>query len=152
MATWVALSGEVVDPYAGFHPMPPQLSETGAATTTLDRLVSASLFSHARLDVDELPEGETHRSGWWADPYTEGDRFGSKLWSLMRQPLGGAVVRQVGEEIRSALAWMVADGLARSIDVQQNRIKNGVGVVITIESPDGTRKAFQYKGLWDAIR
>jgi len=47
---------------------------------------------------------------------------------------------------------MVADGLARSIDVQQNRIKNGVGVVITIESPDGTRKAFQYKGLWDAIR
>ena len=51
--------------------------------------VLISLFTDKRVELAELPAGETDRRGWVGDLLSdiEGDEIGSKLWLLERSNL-----------------------------------------------------------------
>lgn len=67
-----------------------------ASADPLTRAVINSLFSWRRAAPDDvLPDG-TSRMGWWGDNYASatGDRWGSRLWLLVREPLTAAVIER----------------------------------------------------------
>ena len=83
--------------------------------------VVLSLLSDATLrDDDELP-ASGDRGGWWGDLVLEGDRlgdrFGSRLRLLARSLTGDQTRRRAVLICREALAWLIEDGIARSVDV-----------------------------------
>lgn len=78
-----------------------------------------SLLTDRRADQDEeIPDGTTNRRGWWGDEYLEnpGDRMGSKLWLLDRSKKLPGVRRDIQDHARQALAWMVEDKIAASVE------------------------------------
>jgi len=126
-----------------------------AADDGLETAVILSLFSDARAkDDDVLPIGQSDRRGWWADAYpaADDDRFGSRLWLLraakqLQQSLSTA--RQYAEE---ALAWLIADGVASSVDVQTFIPRDEVmGMLVRIHRPDGTQVPIRFEILWSAM-
>lgn len=120
----------------------------------LETAVILSLFSDARADDDDaLPPGQTDRRGWWADAYPveAGDRFGSRLWLLraskqLQQSLNDA--RLYAEQ---ALAWLVADGVARKVEVETFIVREEVmGMMVRIHRPDGNVSPIRFETLWSA--
>lgn len=95
---------------------PPGLAEDDG----LETAVIISLFTDARApDAAELPDGSQDRRGWWGDAYAAdaGDSTGSLIWLLTRSKQLQTVVQQVHDYARTALDWLVVDGVAQSVDV-----------------------------------
>lgn len=91
--------------------------------------VIISLFTNRLADTgDELPAGEADRQGWWADATLPGgkDRIGSKLWLLRREKQLPSVVARAREYALEALAWIVAEGRASTLEVQADVPAPGV--------------------------
>lgn len=123
-----------------------------------DGLVTAvmlSLFSDARASDDEpLPPGQTERRGWWADALAEvdGDSFGSLLWLMqVRKQLPSALV-EAKLVLEASLDWMVADGLAASVEVETFIPRDEVlGALVRIYKPDGSVLPIRFETLWSAL-
>ena len=121
----------------------------------LQTSVIASLFSDRRARADDqLPDGSTDRRGWWADPWAEvpGDQLGSRLWLLGREKELAEPMRRARDYAKEALAWLIEDGIAASVDVQPSVPRRGVlGLAVAINRRDGTRESFQFEILWEAL-
>ncbi|EGJ49057.1 phage GP46 family protein [Desulfocurvibacter africanus] len=121
-----------------------------AADGSLRTAVILSLLCDRRAEEDdEIPDGTTFRRGWWADAYseTEGDRWGSRLWLLRRSKQLPETLRKAREYAEEALAWLVEDGVATSVSVTAEVVRNGVlGLLVQIELPAGGRfeEVFNY--------
>lgn len=126
-----------------------------AADDGLETAVILSLFTDARaLDDDPLPAGATDRRGWWGDAYppTGGDRIGSRLWLLAREKQTRETLNRAREYAEEALAWLVADGVARGVEVEAFIARTGVlGLSIVIQRPDAGSARFRYEFLWNRI-
>lgn len=97
-------------------------------------------------DVALLGDGESRR-GWWAD--ADGARFGSRLWLLDRNKATAQVLREAEALARDALAWMLEQGIAQSVDVTTRYAAPGqLQIDVTIEAASDQRWAF----LWRAAR
>lgn len=85
----------------------------------LQTAVLVSLFSDRRAADDEAV-GDGDRRGWWGDVYpaVEGDRTGSRLWLLRRAKATAETAAKIREYAREALAWLVEDGVAASIEAE----------------------------------
>jgi phage gp46-like protein len=97
-------------------------------TQDLATAVIVSLFTDRLADSsDKLPQNETDRRGWWGDSYADnaGDLTGSRLWSTSndRTPL----IAQ--GYILEALQWLIADGVAASVDAQCFFLPGATGAV-----------------------
>ena len=112
----------------------------------LDTAILISLFTDARVREDELPPGHTWRRGWWGDDVEdEPDITGSKLWVLRRSKATQEVLVRARGYIREALAWMIRDGVAVSLNVDTAYSAPGVmQIFIEIVEPDRTRLEFQF--------
>lgn len=114
-----------------------------------------SLFSDRRArDDDELPGGDDDRRGWWADawPQIDGDRIGSRLWLLGREKELSETLRRAREYAEEALVWLIADGIAKRIEVVPSVPRRGVlALAITLHRPDGGRENHQFDVLWEGI-
>lgn len=79
-----------------------------------DELLGAvvlSLFCDARgIEAD----GSVGR-GWWADGLTDGDRWGSRLWELIRSKDIPETLRLAEDYAKSALAWLIEDSVASTV-------------------------------------
>ena len=121
----------------------------------LETAVILSLFTDARArDDDALPHGQTDRRGWWADAYpaTAGDRFGSRLWLLRASKQLQASLTQARQFAEEALAWMVADHVARRVEVETFIPRDEVmGMLIRIVRPDGSVSDFRFEQLWSQV-
>jgi phage gp46-like protein len=124
----------------------------GADLATDDGLETAviiSLFTDRRADPDDvIPDGTGDRRGWWADawPTVDGDFIGSRLWLLAREKELPVVARRAEEYAEEALAWLLAEGVARAVRVTAEQVRRGVlGLTIVIERPDGTA----WERVWD---
>lgn len=109
---------------------------TGIADdASLTTCVLLSLFSHRRARADDaLPDG-LDRRGWVGDVLSEkdGDLFGSRLWLLSREKQTEDVRRRAIEYAQEALAWLIDDQLADTIDITAEWIAMGVlGVRVQI--------------------
>lgn len=124
-----------------------------AADDGLETAVILSLFTDARASNDDpLPFGESDRRGWWADafPSVDRDRIGSRLWLLRREKQTQDTLNRAREYAEEALAWLIADGVARSVEVESFIVRNGVlGLSVVIQRPDASIARFRYETLWN---
>ena len=80
----------------------------------VDGAIILSLFCDARDDA----ANPTDQRGWWGDALSDGDRWGSRLWTLASSAKRTAVTLREAEELASeALHWLVKDGDAGAISV-----------------------------------
>lgn len=109
--------------------------------------VLISLFTDARApQLSELPQGETSLRGWWGDL---GQRItGSLLWLIQREKTLPEVALRAQEYAETALAWMIADGVAESVTVVATLVRP-FGLQLRITIARGAAK--QYSHLWDAV-
>lgn len=117
--------------------------------------ILVSLFSDRRARADDaVPGGNGDRRGWWADawPQVEGDLIGSRLWLLGREKELPEVMRRAREYAQEALEWLVADGIARRIDVVPSVPRRGVlALAITLHRADGGIENHQFDVLWEGL-
>lgn len=104
--------------------------------------IMVSLFTDVRAEKDELPPEYSDLRGWWADALLsmQGDEqgTGSKLWLLRRQKQLESVLVQAEAYARSALQWLIDEGLAGAVSVTAENPAQGtliLTVSITRSSP-----------------
>ena len=104
--------------------------------------IMVSLFTDVRAEKDELPPEYSDLHGWWADALLsmQGDEqgTGSKLWLLRRQKQLESVLVQAEAYARSALQWLIDEGLAGAVSVTADNPAQGTLVLtvsITRSSP-----------------
>jgi phage gp46-like protein len=112
--------------------------------------VILSLFTDARAnDDDPLPDNRSSdRRGYWGDQFSpvQGDRHGSRLWLLSRSKQLPEVVEKVRRYAYEALAWMVADGLAKSVEVSARVVRTGVlGLEVFIKTVESTVLRYEFE-------
>jgi phage gp46-like protein len=119
----------------------------------LESNVFLSLFLDAPAqDGDDVPAG-TIRRGFWADAFsTDGDITGSRLWLLDRAKVTATSLADAKMYAEEALAWLIRDGIARSVSVTPERFAvapetQGILLRVFVYSPTGERFAW----AWDAL-
>ena len=121
----------------------------------LETAVLISLFTDARaLDDDTLPAGQRNRRGWWGDAYPiqAGDRIGSRLWLLRASKQLQESLDTAREYAEEALAWLVEDGAANTVEVETFIAREEVmGINIRIYRPDGAAVSTRFEMLWSAM-
>ncbi|WP_153114626.1 phage GP46 family protein [Rhodocyclus tenuis] len=121
----------------------------------LETAVILSLFTDARAaDDDTLPLGQSDRRGWWGDAYPPiaGDRIGSRLWLLRASKQLQASLTAAKEYAEQALAWLVADGAARRVEVETFVARDEVmGMIVRIHRPDGSVAPIRFETLWNQV-
>ncbi len=121
-------------------------SDQGLRTAVL-----ISLFTDRRAEVDDqLPDGSNDRRGYWGDSYPDidGDKIGSRLWLLSREKQTTDVLIRAREYCQEALQWLIDDGIASTVEVDNEWLRQGVmAIYITITRGDGRlyQEAFNYE-------
>ena len=117
-----------------------------AIDTTLQTAVLVSLFTDRRVDVDELPIGETDRRGWWGDLLSQDDdQIGSKLWLLSREKQTPDVLVRAEQYSVEALQWMIQDGVARAVEATAVWVRGILSLCINVVLPRGGSREFQFQ-------
>jgi len=118
----------------------------------LETAIQISLFTDARVEADELPSWETEKRGWWGDLFSSvpGDRTGSKLWLLAREKRLEDVPPRAEEYCREALAWLIEDGVAESIEVDVEIQGQILAIGVTVKRPNAGDIRFSYQYAWNA--
>lgn len=119
----------------------------------LETAILISLFSDARVDVEELRPGESDRKGFWADAVVpaEGKNTGSKLWLLDRGKITDETLEQARDWCIEALNWLLEDGIASDLDVEVTRVtgrNDAVLIDITVVRPGDEEFNFKYDYVW----
>jgi phage gp46-like protein len=120
----------------------------------LETAVLLSLFLDARADADDGVPIDQDPRGWWGDSFAvdAGDRTGSKLWLLGREKQLASVAIRAKTYATEALAWLVDDGVASSIDVQATFVAMGsLTLSIAISRPQAQPFNRQYQYVWSAL-
>lgn len=111
----------------------------------LETPVFVSLFTDRRA---RRIDRSVDRRGWWGDVHaeTEGDEIGSYLWLLQRENLTPATIRRAQLYAEQALAWLIADGLAKTVTVVASSPRKEILLLrVDITRPDGE----QWSAIWD---
>ncbi len=89
-----------------------------ASGSDLENAVIISLFTWARASKNEVGENSP-QFGWWGDKIDEDSNYkiGSKLYLLKREKITDETIALVKDYAKSALQWLVDDGVASSVDV-----------------------------------
>lgn len=128
----------------------PGLSEDEGLRTA----IIISLFTDRRANADDvLPNANGDRRGWFGDNFAaiDGDQIGSRLWLLSREKQLVNVLLKAREYCKEALQWLIADGVAKTVDVLSEVLRDGVlAVYITITKPSGNALQFKFQAHWNA--
>lgn len=91
--------------------------------------------------------------GWWADSFSEeGDKFGSRLWLLMRSTLTTETLALAEEYAQEALRWMVEDRIAEEVTARAEL--DGVdrlNLLIEIIRPDQKTLTARFVDVWSKL-
>ena len=129
------------------------------ARAALASAVLLCLMTDARVEPDELPEGEDNR-GWPGDSFDLredlGERpIGSKLWLLRRETATEATARRAADYARSALQTLVDQGAVATVDVSTTLVpgQHRIDLIITLRDRAGTIvHDGRYGVLWEQLR
>jgi len=118
-----------------------------------------SLLSDRQADADDqLPPGSTDRKGWWGDAYLDplpdgsADLLGSKLWLRQRALATTQTQLAIETDISQALAWMLADNVAVSVQVTSQFLSaTALSVTITIAQTlaTGQTASRSFNAIWN---
>jgi phage gp46-like protein len=118
------------------------------ADESLRPAVAVSIFSDA--ENDDAADGD--RRGYWADVLSsiQGDRTGSLIWLLAREKTTDQIPARAKRYAEQSLAWMLKDGVARSVIVASQYDDNKVlWITVEIDGPNGVQK-LRFAALWAA--
>lgn len=120
-----------------------------AADDGLETAVILSLFTDRRaLAEDRLPDGGSDRRGWWADAYFDRPH-GSRLWLLHREKEQEEVRRRAQEYAEEALAWLVEDHVAETVEVEAwHAGRDTLGLRVVIRRGEREALERQYDYVW----
>ncbi len=115
--------------------------------------VFCSLFWDApALPDDDVPDHATRR-GFWADAHSpDRDITGSRLWLLSRSKVTAASIVDAKIYADEALAWLIRDGIARSVLVTAERYiltQETQGILLRVVIYKATGERFSW--AWDAL-
>jgi phage gp46-like protein len=120
----------------------------------LETAIILSLFTDRRAaEEDVMPFGETDRRGWFGDaaPVVDGDKIGSRLWMLTREKQTNETLARAKQYCTEALAWLVEDLVASSVDVTVTYIDVGVmAIAIVVNKPAVDPVRFKWNYTWAA--
>ncbi len=109
----------------------------------LQSAILLSLFCDAR--DEDVPAGMDPR-GWWAD--ADGDQWGSRLWSLSREVASSEVAERARQTAEGALAWLIEDGVAESVEVVAELTTPG-RLELDVQITRG--RATRWQHLWEQL-
>ena len=119
---------------------------------SLATAVLVSLFCDAPLDDSQRAAlGIDDRRGYWVDAFAQGDRWGSLLWTLDRNTVSAETARLAEGYAKDALAWMVACGMADTVEVIGTAVQGAsarVELAVRITRPP--REASRFGDTWEA--
>ncbi len=99
-------------------------------------------------DIEELVAMSigTNKGQYWADK-----SFGSELWILKQTgKVDDSTAGKVRSMILDSLAWLQADGIAKEIKCESERIgKNQIRYIVTVYRPSGD--TVTVKDVWNGI-
>lgn len=125
-----------------------------ALDDTLASAVLVSLFSDAPASEDEAERlSLDDRRGWWADALAPADgAWGSRLWCLDRTKPSAESARQAEERAKEALSWMLADGIANTIDAEAAWVRGASGerLELAVAIRPTPRLVSRYGEFWRA--
>lgn len=107
------------------------------ADDSLDTAILMSLGSNARVDG---------KGGWWGDAYLVDPIVGSRLWTLAGK-FTPDTLRTAERYAGEALAWIVNQGLAASVDVVASFRAEVLRLNITLSRPSGPLR-YDVEILW----
>ena len=120
----------------------------------LETAVIISLFTDRRANADDnIPDGSNDLRGWWADSFNaiENDKIGSRLWLLSREKQLTSVLVRAREYSEEALAWLVADGVAESVEVASSNPRMGIlALAVSIYRPLQPVTQYRFETFWSA--
>lgn len=112
--------------------------------------VVISLFTDKRVLSDEVTEQDPDQRGWWGDMFTDvdQDQIGSRLWLLQRAKQTNETLARAKEYAEEALAWLIEDGVAASVDVAVEYLERGwMQISVNVKRPRSTL-SFRYEFNW----
>lgn len=115
---------------------------------TLDTAILMSIFEEVRATAAEIPESNRRR-GWIGNESTPNFEQGSKVWMFEQERITGSVLAELGVIIRNGLQWLIDDGIAVNVSVEQPFLQNGSVVVYINFSRDGSKVERRFFDLWD---
>ena len=124
---------------------------TGGELLPDDSLLPAVMAS-LLTDREFAAAADGDRRGWWGDSVLANpdDRDGAHLWRLARRRLSEGTVREAEQSAREALAWLVDDAVAQSVQVSAHVSANDrIDLAITLQRPEGVER-YRLADLWDA--
>ena len=99
-------------------------------------------------DICELAQMSigTNKGSWWADP-----DFGSELFLLRESgKVDGKTAGTFKRMLQECLSWIIADGLATSINCSVERIgKNEISYSVEIIQPD--KNSILIEDVWNGV-
>lgn len=116
--------------------------------------VFRSLFTWARARADDKLINPGERWGWWGDLLADDktDRYGSRLWKLLRTADTAQTRLQAQDICEDALQWMVTDGLCADFTVEVEHYGMGaIAIQVTLKKQNGQEEMINFAGLWDGI-
>lgn len=120
-----------------------------STASNLDTSILMSLFCEARAAASEIPNPALRR-GWIGNETTPNFEQGSKAWEFEQERVTGSVLAELGVIIRKSLQWLIDDGIAVNVTVEQPTIKNGRVCVFINLFRDGSPVDRRFYDLWDA--
>jgi phage gp46-like protein len=115
---------------------------------TLDTAILMSIFEEVRATAAEIPESNRRR-GWIGNESTPNFEQGSKVWMFEQERITGSVLAELGVIIRNGLQWLIDDGIAVNVSVEQPFLQNGSVVVYINFSRDGSKVERRFFDLWN---
>ena len=125
-------------------------TSTGDISTdqTLDTAILMSIFEEVRATAAEISDSKSRR-GWLGNESTPGFEQGSKVWLFDQERVTGSVLAELGPIVRNGLQWLIDDGIAVSVEVEQPFLQNGKVVTFINLGRDGSPVDRLFFELWD---
>lgn len=114
----------------------------------LDTAILMSIFEEVRATAAEIPDAKSRR-GWLGNESTPGFEQGSKTWLFEQERITGTVLAELGPIVRNGLQWLIDDGIAVSVEVEQPFLQSGKVVVNINLGRDGSPVDRRFFELWD---
>lgn len=115
---------------------------------SLDAAILMSIFDEVRATSSEIPES-SQRRGWIGNETVSDFEQGSKAWLFSQERLTGSVLAELGVVVRNGLQWLIDDGIAVNVTVEQPFLSSGKVCVNINLFRDGSPVDRRYYELWE---
>lgn len=119
---------------------------------SLENAVVISIGTYAcERNLGKVANLKPNVGGWWGDAISENGNLGGYLYEAFPGKLTEVTARSVENLVNESLAWMVEDGVAKSVGCKAEIAdEETMNVTITIQRPDGSDDAYAYEIKWMA--